>query len=211
MGDNSFDFIMTQGGKSFSIVSENSTLPPSDTNDQANLELDKTESSLSSASEKDSFAAVAVLGHGSYGCVSLVQKVSGSDKGKFYAMKRIQKSQLTKREQLIENVVNEMNVLAQLNHPMLSGMHYAYQSSKHLYFVLDYCPGGELFYYLQQIGRFKEKAARFYTANVILALRHLHSLNVLYRDLKPENIMVDANGYLKLIDFGFSTITTDTY
>lgn len=90
---------------------------------------------------------------------------------------------------------------------MISGMHYAFQSKAHLYFVLDFCPGGELFFYLQQIGRFKEKAARFYAANVVLALRYMHSKNILYRDLKPENIMVDANGYLKLIDFGFSTIT----
>ena len=60
---------------------------------------------------------------------------------------------------------------------------------------------------MQQIGRFKEKAAKFYAANVVLALRYMHSKNILYRDLKPENIMVDANGYLKLIDFGFSTIT----
>lgn len=125
-------------------------------------------------------------------------------------MKRIQKYQLVNRKQLVDNVVNELNVLAQVNHPMLSGMHYAYQSQKHLYFVLDYCPGGELFYYLQQIGRFKEKAARFYAANVLIGLKYLHSLNVLYRDLKPENLMVDSNGYLKLIDFGFSTIMTDT-
>lgn len=90
---------------------------------------------------------------------------------------------------------------------MVSGMHYAFQSKANIYFVLDYCPGGELFFYLQQIGRFKEKAARFYAANVVLALRYMHSKNILYRDLKPENIMVDRNGYLKLIDFGFSTIT----
>lgn len=79
----------------------------------------------------------------------MVQKVNGSDKGRYYAMKRIQKYQLVNRKQLVDNVVNELNVLAQVNHPMLSGMHYAYQSQKHLYFVLDYCPGGELFYYLQ--------------------------------------------------------------
>ena len=107
-------------------------------------------------------------------------------------------------------MVNEINVLARLKHPMLSRMHYAFQSKKHIYYVLDYCPGGELFFYLQQIGRFKEKAARFYAGNVVLALKHMHSQNILYRDLKPENIMVDSNGYLKLIDFGFSTKTKDS-
>lgn len=74
--------------------------------------------------------------------------------------------------------------------------------------ALDYCPGGELFFYLQQIGKFREKAAKFYAANVLEALCALHENGVLYRDLKPENIMVCQNGYLKLTDFGLSKITS---
>ena len=76
--------------------------------------------------------------------------------------------------------------------------------------AIDYCPGGELFFYLQQIGKFKEKAAKFYAANVLMALCSLHSIGVLYRDLKPENILVDKDGYLKLTDFGLSKILTGT-
>jgi len=70
--------------------------------------------------------------------------------------------------------------------------------------VLEYCPGGELFFYLSQIGRFKEDAARFYASNILLALHHLHSQNILYRDLKPENVLVAADGYVKVADFGLS-------
>ena len=104
-------------------------------------------------------------------------------------------------------MVNELNVLAKVGlQPTLSGLHYAFQNQKHLYFVIDFCPGGELFYYLKHSGRFGKKAVKFYTANVLLALKYLHSHNIIYRDLKPENIMVDQNGYLKLIDFGFSKI-----
>jgi len=69
---------------------------------------------------------------------------------------------------------------------------------------LEYCPGGELFFYLSQIGRFKQDAARFYASNILLALQHLHSKNILYRDLKPENVLVGADGYIKLTDFGLS-------
>jgi len=69
---------------------------------------------------------------------------------------------------------------------------------------LEYCPGGELFFYLSQIGRFKQDAARFYAANILLALKKLHSMNVLYRDLKPENVLVGGDGYIKLTDFGLS-------
>ena len=70
--------------------------------------------------------------------------------------------------------------------------------------MLEYCPGGELFFYLSQIGRFKEDAARFYASNILLALHHLHSQHILYRDLKPENVLVDKEGYVKIADFGLS-------
>lgn len=73
-----------------------------------------------------------------------------------------------------------------------------------MHFCLEYCPGGELFFYLSQIGRFKEDAARFYASNILLALEHLHAKNILYRDLKPENVLVGADGYIKLTDFGLS-------
>ena len=64
-------------------------------------------------------------------------------------MKQIRKADIEDRQQLIDNVVNELNVLTKVAHPMLSGMHYAFQNSKYLSFVIDYCPGGELFYYLK--------------------------------------------------------------
>ena len=71
--------------------------------------------------------------------------------------------------------------------------------------MFEYCPGGELFFYLKNIGRFKESAAKFYGANMVLALKYLHQNDILYRDLKAENLMVDKRGYLKLTDFGFAT------
>ena len=71
-------------------------------------------------------------------------------------------------------------------------------------FILEYCPGGELFFYLKNIGHFKESAAKFYAANIVLAQKYLHDNEILYRDLKPENLLVDKNGYLKLTDFGFA-------
>lgn len=107
----------------------------------------------------------------------------------------------------MESSTVEMNVLSKMEeHPMLVRMHYAFQSYDTLYMALDYCPGGELFFYLQQIGKFREKAAKFYAANVLEALAELHSKGVLYRDLKPENILVNVDGYLKLTDFGLSKI-----
>lgn len=72
------------------------------------------------------------------------------------------------------------------------------------YFVLDYCPGGELFFWLSREKRLPEHMARFYTSEITLALEHLHSQNVIYRDLKPENILLDKDGHVKLADFGLA-------
>lgn len=69
---------------------------------------------------------------------------------------------------------------------------------------MDLCPGGELFYYISKHKRFTENEAKFYFAEVLLALEQLHSNNVIYRDLKPENILIDEQGHIKLTDFGLS-------
>lgn len=70
---------------------------------------------------------------------------------------------------------------------------------------LDYCPGGEVFSYLRKAKRFDENTARFYGAEIVLILEFLHeSQGVAYRDLKPENLLLDAEGHIKLVDFGFA-------
>jgi serine/threonine protein kinase len=83
-------------------------------------------------------------------------------------------------------------------------MRYAFQTREKLFLILDYCPGGELFFYLQRVGRFKEGSAQFYSANILLALECLHQNGIVYRDLKPENILIGSDGYAKLTDFGLS-------
>jgi len=88
--------------------------------------------------------------------------------------------------------MDERRILENVNNEFIVKMFYAFQDSKKLFFCLEYCPGGELFFYLSQIGRFKQDAAKFYAANILLALQHLHTKNILYRDLKPENVLVDA-------------------
>ncbi len=70
---------------------------------------------------------------------------------------------------------------------------------------LDYCPGGEVFTYLRRAKKFDEDTARFYAAEIVLILDFLHNVKgIAYRDLKPENILIDAEGHLKLVDFGFA-------
>ena len=83
-------------------------------------------------------------------------------------------------------------------------LHWAFQSRDAIHFVMDFCPGGELFFLLSRIGRFSEPTARFYFAEILLGLEALHARNVMYRDLKPENVLLDVDGHVKLADFGLS-------
>ncbi|KAL7061439.1 hypothetical protein AAHC03_01408 [Spirometra sp. Aus1] len=88
------------------------------------------------------------------------------------------------------------------------------RNRSNLYIVLEYCPGGELFRYLEREGFLMEDAACFYISEIALAIGHLHSLGIIYRDLKPENILLDKAGHVKLTDFGLSkegACTTNTF
>jgi len=89
-----------------------------------------------------------------------------------------------------------------INHPFLVGLHYSFQTSDKLYFVLTYLNGGELFFHLQKEKTFDEARARFYSAEIASALGYLHSKDIIYRDLKPENLLLDAEGHVVLTDFG---------
>ena len=146
------------------------------------------------------FSLLKVVGKGSFGKVMQVRK---KDTARIYAMKVLHKSNIVKCNQ-VEHTRTERNVLSRLGHPFIVGLNFAFQSADKLYFVLDYCGGGELFFHLGKEGRFTEDRARFYCAQITLALEHLHSMNVIYRDLKPENVLLDHKGNVRLTDFGLS-------
>mmetsp|Transcript_9051 Transcript_9051/g.19293 ORF Transcript_9051/g.19293 Transcript_9051/m.19293 type:complete len:978 (-) Transcript_9051:1439-4372(-) len=147
--------------------------------------------------------ALRVLGRGSFGRVVLVQKRYGLSQGGLYAMKILRKSHLVRRRQ-IERTKTERKVLSKLDHPFIMKLYYAFQNNEKLYLVLDYCPGGELFFHLSRYRRFQEPVARFYAAELLLALGHCHKHGIIYRDLKPENVLLDADGHVKLGDFGLA-------
>jgi len=149
------------------------------------------------------FPLLRVLGKGSFGKVVLVQKRTGKERGGLFAMKILRKAHLVKRRQ-IERTKTERKVLSVVDHPFIMKLHFAFQTEDKLYLVLDYCPGGELFFHLSRYRRFPERVARFYTAELILAMGHLHKRGIIYRDLKPENVLLDAEGHVKLGDFGLA-------
>lgn len=149
---------------------------------------------------KDDFNLLRVIGQGSYGKVFLVKHKST---GIIYAMKVLKKDELQKRNQ-VEHTMTERRILERIKHPFIVSLQFSFQTNKKLYFVLDYCPGGELFFYLQNIGRFKEKTACFYASNILFGIEELHKHDIIYRDLKPENVLIGFDGYAKITDFGLS-------
>lgn len=155
----------------------------------------------------DSFYTVSVIGKGSYAKVLLVKK---KNDGQFYAMKVVKKQGFDRNKQE-DHVRAERDILVAMGScPFIIQLYYAFQTHHKLYFVLEYCPGGELFNFLQIKKRLSEDQACFYTAQMVLALEHLHSRDIIYRDLKPENVLIDSTGYIKLTDFGLSRMNVKT-
>jgi serine/threonine protein kinase len=85
-------------------------------------------------------------------------------------------------------------------------LQFDFETDEKLYFVIDLMAGGELYDHLRKEKNFSEERACFYGAEILLALECLHVNNIIYRDLKPENVLVDAEGHIKLTDFGLSKI-----
>ncbi len=102
----------------------------------------------------------------------------------------------------VAHTVTERNVLTRLRHPFIVSLRYSFQTTERLFLVLDYASGGELFFHLSRVERFSEDRARFYAAEIVLALGYMHSQKLLYRDLKPENLLLDVAGHLCVTDFG---------
>jgi serum/glucocorticoid-regulated kinase 2 len=94
--------------------------------------------------------------------------------------------------------------MANLHHPFIVKMHYAFESRKYLVFVLEYCSGGELFYLLRKVKRMSEEEAFYYFAEICLGMKNLHDNHIVYRDIKPENILIDFEGHVRIADFGLS-------
>jgi len=164
----------------------------------------------------EDFEILKLIGKGTFGQVFQVRK---KDTLRVYAMKVLSKKVIVQKKE-VAHTLGERNILvrtAKTDSPFIVGLKFSFQTASDLYLVTDYMSGGELFWHLQKEGRFGEARAKFYIAELILALQHLHDHNIVYRDLKPENILLDANGHIALCDFGLSkanladTDTTNTF
>ncbi|KAG6616594.1 AGC protein kinase [Phytophthora cinnamomi] len=180
----------------------------------------------------DDFDLLRVVGRGAFGKVMLVRRkvpqqqkgarllsprtmmsmgmtaqqiagASGGESGKVYAMKVIKKAAVFAKNQ-VEHTKTERRILQGVDHPFMVKLRYAFQNDAKLYFVMDFYNGGTLHFHLRRAMHFDEVRTRFYAAQLVLAISHLHTYNIVYRDLKPENILLDDQGYIALTDFGLS-------
>jgi len=148
----------------------------------------------------EDFRLRSVLGKGSFG---EVYEVVHRGNGQVYAMKVLRKNRVFARN-LQRYVMTERNLLSYIRHPFIVRLHYAFQTPKLLVMVLQYCSNGSLAALVQREGSLHEPLARLYTAEIFLAIEHLHERNVVYRDMKPENIVLDDDNHAMLTDFGLS-------
>lgn len=155
------------------------------------------------------FILVRTLGTGTFARVWLARLAcpTKEERDKVFALKVLRKAEVIKLKQ-VDHVNNERWILADIaGHPFITSLITSFSDHDSLYMLLDYCPGGEVFSYLRKAKRFDENSARFYAAEIVLVFEFLHEhKGVAYRDLKPENLLLDADGHIKLVDFGFGKI-----
>jgi protein kinase A len=109
----------------------------------------------------------------------------------------------------VEHTNDERAMLQAVKHPFLVNLWGTFQDNCNLYMVMDFIEGGELFSLLRKSHRFPNPVAKFYAAEVALAINYLHSQEIIYRDLKPENVLLDRHGHVKITDFGFAKRVED--
>ncbi|KAJ1968848.1 hypothetical protein IWQ62_000992 [Dispira parvispora] len=181
-----------------------STVPRGEAPEQAYLNAIVQEAQARSTKVGlDDFQTMRLIGQGAYGRVFLVQH---KQKGQYFAMKVVPKSRVVANSRQITFTKAERAILEDVQHPFVVRLFYAFQTAECLYLILEYASGGELFHHMNVERMFTERVARFFAAEIVLALEHLHTLGIIYRDLKPENCLLDSDGHIVLTDFGLSKL-----
>nr|XP_014344035.1 PREDICTED: serine/threonine-protein kinase MRCK beta isoform X4 [Latimeria chalumnae] len=148
---------------------------------------------------RDDFEIIKVIGRGAFGEVAVV-KMKNTER--VYAMKILNKWEMLKRAETA-CFHEERNVLVNGDCQWITTLHYAFQDDNYLYLVMDYYVGGDLLTLLSKFeDRLPEDMAKFYVAEMVLAIHSIHQLHYVHRDIKPDNVLLDVNGHIRLADFG---------
>lgn len=143
------------------------------------------------------FNFIKTIGRGAFGKVDLVRHKTSNQ---VYAMKLLSKSEMIKRSESAF-YWEERYIMAHAVTDWIVKLHFAFQDDRYLYMVMDYMPGGDLVYLMSNYD-IPEKWAKFYCAEIVLALDSIHKMGFVHRDVKPDNMLLDKNGHVRLADFG---------
>jgi serine/threonine protein kinase len=153
------------------------------------------------------FKFISTLGTGTFGRVRLVKEIQNKDADPM-ALKCLKKSEIIRLKQ-IDHIKSEKSILQSIDHPFIVKLFGTFQTPSHVFMLLDYACGGELFTLLRREGRFANDVALFFASEILLSFEYLHGMDIAYRDLKPENLLIDKEGHVKITDFGFAKIVKD--
>ncbi|CAD8085161.1 unnamed protein product [Paramecium sonneborni] len=150
------------------------------------------------------FEVIQGLGQGAFGKVF---KVRHKKTKMIFALKQIAKKQI-KQQKMTQQIINEVKIMYGLEHPNIVKLYNHYEEEDYIYLILECATGGQLWQKLNRVGRFDEKTVKQFMQEAMSAIEYLHTRNppIIHRDIKPENILLDANGHIKIADFGWSNI-----
>ena len=149
------------------------------------------------------YESLSIIGRGAFGEVHVCRE---KKTGNIYAIKKIKKELLIEKNQLI-HTRNEQYFMSNVKSEWIVDLKASFQEGGYLFLVMEYCPGGDLMNLLIEKDILTEKEAKFYLAELILAIESIHKLDCIHRDIKPDNILIDSDGHIKLSDFGLLKIS----
>ena len=146
------------------------------------------------------FEPLKIIGKGAFGEVRLCRYIPTND---IVAIKKMKKDEMHKKNQIL-HVRAEKDVLSEAKNEWIVQLKFSFQDQNYLYLGMEYLPGGDLMSLLMARDILPEEDAKFYAAEIVLAIEYVHKLDCIHRDLKPDNVLIDKNGHIKLSDFGLS-------
>ena len=146
------------------------------------------------------FVPIKIIGKGAFGEVRICKYIPTGD---VVAIKKMKKDEMHKKNQVL-HVRAERDVLSQAKNQWIVELKFSFQDQKFLYLGMEYLPGGDLMTLLMARDILPEEDAKFYAAEMVLAIESVHEMNCIHRDLKPDNVLIDKEGHIKLSDFGLS-------